>query len=167
MSMQFHSRHQDKEPAPTKTQSQIDYEKSFEHLLGKSKISDQEKEHRDEAVKEKIQQEQEAKVRFEQDKHKYEQEKQQAFEDLLNGKTPKKSTDQMSLQELFKEFYQKAKTTDIKQSVNSASSSLNSFSSLLERRRKQAQDKKEQKTEVKEEAKKDESTQKFTEESVS
>jgi hypothetical protein len=44
----------------------------------------------------------------------------------------------MNLQELFKDFYSKAKTVDTKEYVNSAKSSLNSFSSLLEKRRQKA-----------------------------
>jgi hypothetical protein len=52
---------------------------------------------------------------------------------MLSGK--KKSREEMSLQDLFKEFYSKAKDTDPKAYVNSARSSLNSFSSLLEKKR--------------------------------
>lgn len=55
---------------------------------------------------------------------------------MLSGKATKKNRDDMNLQELFKEFYSKAKTVEAKEYVNSAKSSLNSFSGLLERRRK-------------------------------
>ena len=55
---------------------------------------------------------------------------------MLSGK--KKKTDEMNLQELFKEFYQKAKSIEPKEYVNNAKSSLNSFSSLLEKRRQKA-----------------------------
>lgn len=44
----------------------------------------------------------------------------------------------MSLQDLFKEYYTKVKTVEAKEYVNSAKSSLNSFSSLLEKRRQKA-----------------------------
>jgi len=44
----------------------------------------------------------------------------------------------MNLQELFKEFYSKAKQVDTKEYVNSAKTSINSFSSLLEKRRQKA-----------------------------
>lgn len=54
----------------------------------------------------------------------------------MSGK--KKSRDEMSLQDLFKDFYSKAKEADPKAYVNSAKSSLNSFSSLLEKRRMEA-----------------------------
>ena len=53
---------------------------------------------------------------------------------MLSGKTTKKR-DEMSLQDIFKEYYGKAKAVDTKEYVNSAKSSLNSFSSLLEKRR--------------------------------
>ena len=52
---------------------------------------------------------------------------------MVQGK--KKNTDDMTLQDLFKEYYSKVKTVDAKEYVNSAKSSLNSFSSLLEKRR--------------------------------
>ena len=48
----------------------------------------------------------------------------------------------MSLQDLFKDFYSKAKEADPKAYVNSAKLSLNSFSGLLERKRQAAQQKK-------------------------
>lgn len=47
----------------------------------------------------------------------------------------------MSIQDLFKEYYSKAKTVDAKEYVNSAKTSINSFSSLLEKRRQKAQKK--------------------------
>lgn len=68
--------------------------------------------------------------------------KEQAFEDFLEGKTPKKQTitDDMSIQDIFKQFYGKAKEVDLGKTkvVNSAMSSLNSFSSRLEKRRQAA-----------------------------
>jgi hypothetical protein len=54
-------------------------------------------------LKEKLRLEQEEKEKHEKDKEMYQAKKQQDFEDLLSGK--KKSTDDMSLQDLFKEFY--------------------------------------------------------------
>lgn len=48
----------------------------------------------------------------------------------------------MSLQDLFKDFYSKAKEADPQAYVNSAKTSLNSFSGLLERKRQAAQQKK-------------------------
>lgn len=51
---------------------------------------------------------------------------------MLGGK---KRKEDMNLQELFKIYYQKVKEQDPKEYVNSAKSSLNSFSSLLEKRR--------------------------------
>lgn len=61
---------------------------------------------------------------------------------MLSGKK-KKSKDEMSLQDLFKEYYSKVKSTDSKEFVNSAKTSLNSFSSLLEKKRQAAIQKKE------------------------
>jgi hypothetical protein len=54
------------------------------------------------------------------------------FDDLLSGK---KKKDDMNLQELFKDYYSKIKATESKDYVNSAKSSLNSFSSILEKKR--------------------------------
>jgi hypothetical protein len=54
------------------------------------------------------------------------------------GGAKKKRTEDMSLQELFKTYYSKVKEQDPNEYVNSAKSSLNSFSSLLERRRQKA-----------------------------
>jgi hypothetical protein len=55
----------------------------------------------------------------------------------LSGKAPKKR-DEMSLQDIFKEYYTKAKAVDTHEYVNSAKTKLNSFSSLLEQRRQKA-----------------------------
>ena len=69
----------------------------------------------------------------EQAKQKFEQMKEQDFEDLASGK--KLEDSQKSVAGMFKEFYDKTKSIDAKQYVNSAKASLNSFSSLLEKRR--------------------------------
>ena len=87
----------------------------------------------------------EEKLRNEELKLKFEKKKEQDFEDLLSGKKSREAD--MSLQDLFKEYYAKAKTIDTKEYVNSAKTSLNSFSSILEKRR--------QKFAKKEEVKKD------------
>ena len=83
----------------------------------------------------------EAQERFDQEKAAFDDKKKQEFEDFLQGKK-KKSRDEMSLQDLFKDFYSKAKESDPKAYVNSAKSSLNSFSGLLERKRQAASQKK-------------------------
>lgn len=57
---------------------------------------------------------------------------------MLSGKTKKR--DEMNLQELFKDLYSQAKQVNTKEYINSAKSSVNSFSSLLERRRQKAAD---------------------------
>lgn len=64
--------------------------------------------------------------------------KEQAFEDFVGGK--KKITDDMSLQDIFKQFHGRIKEVDLGPGkvVNSAMSSLNSFSSRLDKRRKAA-----------------------------
>jgi hypothetical protein len=54
---------------------------------------------------------------------------------MLKGEAPKKRKEEMNLQDLFKDYYTKVKTTDTKEYMNSAKSSLNSFSGLLEKRR--------------------------------
>ena len=80
--------------------------------------------------------------KYEKDKAEYEKKKQEEFEDMLSGKTKKR--DEMNLQELFKDLYSQAKRVDTKEYVNSAKSSINSFSSLLEKRRKKAAAQKEE-----------------------
>ena len=60
------------------------------------------------------------------------------FDAFLKGEKAKnRITDDMTLQDIFKQYYNKAHSIDIKQSniVNSAMSSINSFSSRLEKRR--------------------------------
>ena len=67
-------------------------------------------------------------------------------------------TDDMTLQDIFKNFYSKAKSVDVKKdSVNSAMSSLNGFSAKLEARRKKAREAKQAKTKT------DEKYEKMTE----
>lgn len=51
---------------------------------------------------------------------------------MLSGK---KSSDDKTLQELFKDFYGQVKENSTKTYVNSAKSSINSFSSKLEKKR--------------------------------
>ncbi len=137
MSLRHQSTKNDNKPSSTSSSSsQADYEKSFEDLLGSSKASEQEKSTISEQAKVKRQHDAEHQKKFEQQKEEFEKRKQQDFDDLLSGK---KRTDDMSLQELFKVYYHKAKQTDIKEGINTAKSSLNSFSSLLEKRRQKAQ----------------------------
>ena len=57
---------------------------------------------------------------------------------LKGGEANQKRTEDMNLQELFKTYYAKVKEQNPKEYVNSAKTSLNSFSSLLERRRQKA-----------------------------
>jgi hypothetical protein len=60
----------------------------------------------------------------------------------------KKKTEDMNIQELFKSYYSKVKESDPKEYVNSAKSSLNSFSSLLEKRRSKVSKKTEESQEA-------------------
>lgn len=145
MGMNNHKHDNDAKKSSSSASS--NYEKSFEDLLGKSKVSEEETRRRDELLKEKMKLDKEAQAKYEQDKAKVESRKQQDFEDLLSGK--KKSTDDMTLGELFKEFYGRAKEVDTSKYVNSAKTSLNSFSSLLEKRRQAAQKQEEKKAESK------------------
>jgi len=71
-------------------------------------------------------------LKHEQDKLRFEQSKKEDFDDLLSGK---KRTEDKTLQELFKEYYAKIKETETRDYVNGAKSSLNSFSSILEKKR--------------------------------
>ncbi len=87
-------------------------------------------------MKERQLKSEEEQARIEKEKIEFEKKKQEEFEDMLKGeKSTKKRTEDMNLQELFKTYYSKVKEQDPKEYVNSAKSSLNSFSSLLERRR--------------------------------
>ena len=70
---------------------------------------------------------------------------EQEFEDFLSGKQEEKKgfevNDNMNLQDIFKQFYSKAKSVEIKKDAgvfNSAKSSLNGFSARLEKRREAA-----------------------------
>ena len=80
--------------------------------------------------------------------------KEQDFEDFLSGKKEAKKkgfevNDDMSLQDIFKQFYSKAKTVKQKDQegdgvFNSAKQSLTGFSARLEKRREAARKKKEE-----------------------
>eukprot|EP00347_Sterkiella_histriomuscorum_P003414 403364389 len=149
MMMGMNNHKHDNDVKSSKDAAQAAYEKSFEDLLGKAKVSDEEKRRRDDLVQEKIRMDQEAKEKYLKDKANVDSRKQQDFEDLLAGK--KKATDDMTLGELFKEFYGKAKQVDTTKYVdgvkNSAASSLNSLSSKLNIRRSQVASKTSTKTE--------------------
>jgi hypothetical protein len=69
---------------------------------------------------------------------------------LLSGKKTK-SRDEMTLQDLFKDYYGKVKSADSKEFVNSAKTSLNSFSSMLEKKRQAAMQKASKEAEEKKE----------------
>ena len=119
-----------------------DYESGFEDLLNKGKVSESEKQEMKEKLKAKEDASKQKAEDLEKAREKDYQQKEQAFEDFLDGKTPKKQgiTDDMTLQDIFKQAYGRAKDIDIGPGkiVNSARSSLNSFSSRLEKRRKAA-----------------------------
>ncbi len=118
---------------PKKTQ-ESDYEKNFASFLDQSK--DKTGPSLEDQMKERQLKSEEEQARIEKEKIEFEKKKQEEFEDMLKGeKSTKKRTEDMNLQELFKTYYSKVKEQDPKEYVNSAKSSLNSFSSLLERRR--------------------------------
>jgi hypothetical protein len=170
MSLRFNSTHnKGSGDSDKKSTSSSDYEKSFESLLGQSAkrtSQDESKLSLEEQLRLKQVRDAEEQAKYDTQKAEFERRKQQDFEDMLSGK--QKSRDEMNLQDLFKEYYSKAKAVDTKEYVNSAKSSLNSFSSLLEKRRQKAasaaQPSQEEKPGQKaaEETKKEEATQKFT-----
>lgn len=130
--------------------AQSEYEKSFADLLGKGDANKKDTV-KDQAINEeqkRLRQQKEAEedADYARRKEELERQKQQDFEDMLSGKQKKKKDD-MNLQELFKDYYSKVKTADPKEYVNSAKSSLNSFSSLLEKRRQKAAESKQTKQE--------------------
>lgn len=131
MSMRFQS-------SKNESSSKSQYEKGFEDLLGSHKISDHDKQLMEEAQRLKRMRDHEDKQHIDKAKVKFEKQKEQDFDDLLSGKTTQKKRDEMSLQDLFKEYYGKAKEISPKGYVNSAKSSINSFSSKLEIKRQQA-----------------------------
>jgi hypothetical protein len=129
-----------------------DYESGFDDLLKQGNVSESQKKAAEDAVKAK--QAESEKMSQEQQKMREKDfaQKEQAFDDFLEGKQPQSKgiTDDMSLQDIFKSFYGKAKNVDLGTETikNSARSSLNSFSSRLEKRRqaaKEAQQKNEEK----------------------
>ena len=71
------------------------------------------------------------------EKEQYDKKKEQDFEDLVSGKTQAQSD--KNLQTLFKEFYDKSKTSaqniNVKDYANSARASVGSLSTKLEERR--------------------------------
>ena len=105
-------------------------------MLNQQTFTEQEKKIRDEEMRMKKEKDTRDKEFHEQAKLKFDKQKQQDFDDLLSGK--KRDSDK-NLQDLFKEFYSKAKTINAKEYVNTAKSSLNSFSSILEKRRRNHQ----------------------------
>ena len=73
-------------------------------------------------------------------KEEFEGKSEQQFQDFMDGKkTSDGITDDMSLQDIFKQYYGKLKKSDISQkasgAVNSASSSLGGLGAKLEQRR--------------------------------
>lgn len=85
---------------------------------------------------EKAQAVKEAQEKVEADREKSNRAKEQAFDDMLSGKTP--ISEDMNLQQVFKVFYDRAKTIDHSKLKNSALGSITGFSSKLEARRQAA-----------------------------
>ena len=116
-----------------------DYSKKFEQFVSQSSGPRSDKE------KEKIEKEKQAKEEMdaaqakqdEIDREKQAERKAQDFEDLLSGK--KQADSEKNLQTIFKEFYAEAKKIEVKDYMqsakNSATSSIGSLSSTLEKRR--------------------------------
>lgn len=128
--MSFRQQTSSKEEADKKSE----YEKGFEDLLGNSKFDKDAKTAREQETQQRRQEMDQEKSQHSEAKANFQKKKEQAFEDMLSGK---KSTDDKTLQELFKDFYSQVKETSTKPYVNSAKSSINSFSSKLEKKRQQ------------------------------
>ena len=126
-----------KEPGKGKN----DYEDSFEDLLREGTVSKEQQEEFERRRSEKaesVKLEQERQEKARQESH---AKKEKDFDAFVSGKS--EITDDMTLQDIFKQFYSKAKQSDISGNIkNSAMSSLNGFSSRLERRRQAAREKK-------------------------
>jgi hypothetical protein len=101
--------------------------------LNNQAFSEQEKKIRDEQMRIKLEKDLLEKAKIDQAKKMYDQSKEKDFEDLLSGKKQKEA--EKSLGDVFKEYYSKAKTINTQEYINSAKSSINSFSSILEKRR--------------------------------
>ncbi len=102
-------------------------------MLDKQQFTEQDKKAREDLLKMKEQKDSESKAQIEEAKQEFDKKKKQDFDDLMSGKMKKDS--EKSLQDIFKEYYSTAKTINTKEYINSAKSSINSFSSTLEKKR--------------------------------
>ena len=115
------------------------YSQQFEKLVGKAskKLTKEEEDEIERAAADKRIKDEEAAAQDAINQQKYNEQKQQDFEDLVSGK--KQADSEKNLQTLFKEFYAKAKEDsskiDMKDYVNSAKASVGSLSGKLEQRR--------------------------------
>jgi hypothetical protein len=101
-------------------------------------VSKEQKEEFEQRKKEKLEEAKRQSEELEKQREKNAQRSEEAFDAFLKGEKPKQGIDDdMTLQDIFKQYYKKAKTIDVKGTkvVNSALSSLNGFSSKLEKRR--------------------------------
>ena len=87
-----------------------------------------------------MQMERDEQSKNEEQKEAYKKQKEEEFEDLIGGKAKRKSKNEMTLQDIFREQYSKVKEVKLnpKAYINSAMSSLNSQSGFLQRRRQKA-----------------------------
>ncbi len=111
-----------------------DYKKGFEDFMGgQENLTDKEKKILAEQAKTRQKEMAKETIRMSELKEEIEKQKQQDFEDIASGKA--KAAADKSLQDIFFDYYSKVKEVDTSDYVNSAKKSLNSFSSILERRR--------------------------------
>ena len=121
-----------------------DYSAKFDELLGNSskKLTKEEQDFINRQVEAKKIADERAQKEHAAKAEKVAEQKAQAFDDLLNGKTSSKPTSEKNLQELFVDFYSRAKTS-VKspgEIVNSAKSSLGGLGGKLEARRQKLKD---------------------------
>jgi len=128
-----------------------DYEKGFDDFLKTGEVTKEQKQEFEQRKKDKEAAFKEAQDKAVEDRQKEDSRAEENFDKFLKGEKPTTITDDMTLQDIFKTYYKKAKTVDIKKAkiLNSAASSLGSLSSRLEKRRKAAREAKESKESTK------------------
>ena len=121
------------------------YEDEFEDLLNQGKVTEKQTAEFERRKQEKAANVLEDQKRAEEMRAKDQKKTEDAFDDFASGKI----TDDMNLQDIFKQYYGKAKKVDVSGAAggikNSAMSSLGGFSQKLEERRRKAREAKEAK----------------------
>jgi hypothetical protein len=116
-------------------------------MLKQGTITEEEKKIAEEKIKAKEEEKKKQQEETEQKRKASEAKSEEAFDEFIKSGGRQGIRDDMSLQDIFKQYYNRAHSLDISNSkvVNSALSSINSLSSRLDKRRQAAKLKREQK----------------------